>query len=174
MKKDEMKMKNWRQHNLTQRSILSLSFSVSLSLDLEAPCSLSVWSLLACKLHWLPRCTFFSFFPTASLSFSFPLSLRFATLFFAYSFDLLAFCLALCARHFFVFSTYFTQCKSPLFQHFFSVSVSVSLCCLLLACLSLSHCQPLFYISNTWRIYVPSFLSGIGGAEGVMAQGQRH
>lgn len=173
MKKDEMKMKNWRQHNLTQRSILSLSSSLFLSL--EAPCSLSVWSLLACKLHWLPRCTFLSFFPTASLSFSFPLSLRFATLFFAYSFDLLAFCLALCARHFFVFSTYFTQCKSPLFQHFFSVSVSVYLsCCLLLACLSLSHCQPLFYISNTWRIYVPSSLSGIGGVEGVMAQGQRH
>lgn len=171
MKKDEMKMKNWRQHNLTQRSILSLSFSVSLSLDLEAPCSLSVWSLLACKLHWLPRCTFLSFFPTASLFLLLP---SFATLFFAYSFDLLAFCLALCARHFFVFSTYFTQCKSPLFQHFFSVSVSVSLCCLLLACLSLSHCQPLFYISNTWRIYVPSCLSGIGGVEGVMAQGQRH
>lgn len=130
MKKDEMKMKNWRQLNLTQRSILSFSFfplSLSLSLDLEAPCSLSVWSLLACKLHWLPRCTFLSFFPTASLPVSPSLFLRFATLFFAYSFDLLAFCLALCARHFFVFSTYFTQCKSPLFQHFFSVSLSISL-----------------------------------------------
>lgn len=43
------------------------SLSLSLSLDLEGPCSLSVWSLLACKLHWLPRCTFLSFFPTASL-----------------------------------------------------------------------------------------------------------
>lgn len=173
--------KRWNENEkLTPTQLDSASHSFTLflclSLDLEAPCSLSVWSLLACKLHWLPRCTFLSFFPTASLSFSFPLSLRFTTLFFAYSFDLLAFCLALCARHFFVFSTYFTQCKSPLFQHFFSVSVSVSvsLCCLLLACLSLSHCQPLFYISNTWRIYVPSFLSGIGGAEGVMAQGQRH
>lgn len=33
MKKDEMKMKNWRQHNLTQRPALSLSTPLSLSLS---------------------------------------------------------------------------------------------------------------------------------------------
>lgn len=141
-----------------ERGILT----TSLPFPLEAtPCSLSVWSLLACKLHWLPRCTFLSFLLNLSISpsppsYSLSHQPRFATLFFAYSFDLLAFCLALCARHFFfAFSTYLTQCKSFLFSH--SLYLSFVLC---LAVYCLPAC--LYSFSNTWRIYVPSLNRGEG------------
>lgn len=139
------------------------SLSLSLSVSLEAPCSLSVWSLLACKLHWLPRCTFLSFLSAASPSLSFCFSSAFASLLCSLLTHLI--CLHFVWHFALVISSSFLLTlpnANRLYFSTFFLPLSLYLsCCLLFACHSLSHCQPFFYISNTWRIYVPS-LSGIG------------
>lgn len=165
MKKDEMKMKNWRQHNLTQRPALSLSTPLSLSLSQYllrrlARCLFEVCLHVNCT-DYHAALFFLSFLLPVPLSFFF--SSAFASLLCSLLTHLI--CLHFVWHFALVISSSFLLTlpnANRLYFSTFFLPLSLYLsCCLLFACHSLSHCQPFFYISNTWRIYVPS-LSGIG------------